>query len=62
MVFRGRTRRKEYWLFSLIHILIIIGITLLDYIVGNFNFVYIRRRDQRFIVERWRLFLFSSNL
>lgn len=33
--FKGRARRKEYWMFVLIYILMIIGLTVIDVVVGT---------------------------
>jgi uncharacterized membrane protein YhaH (DUF805 family) len=33
-VFNGRARRKEYWIFYLVNVLIIIGLVLLDGLLG----------------------------
>ncbi len=32
--FSGRTRRKEYWMFVLFYLLILFGLTFLDYMLG----------------------------
>lgn len=32
--FSGRTRRKEYWMFVLFYLLILFGLTFLDYLLG----------------------------
>jgi len=36
-VFEGRARRKEYWLFLLFNILILIVLSILDQILGTFD-------------------------
>jgi uncharacterized membrane protein YhaH (DUF805 family) len=36
-VFGGRARRKEYWFFVLFNILIAIGLTMVDVLIGTFN-------------------------
>ena len=36
-VFHGRAGRKEFWCFSLVHIIIAIVLTVIDYKTGNFN-------------------------
>jgi uncharacterized membrane protein YhaH (DUF805 family) len=34
-VFSGRARRREFWMFTLIHVLISIGISIIDAILGT---------------------------
>ncbi len=34
-VFSGRARRKEYWMFALINFLIMIGLTIIDGVLGT---------------------------
>ena len=36
-VFEGRARRKEYWLFILLYILLYIGASVIDVVIGTFN-------------------------
>ena len=36
-VFTGRARRKEYWVFALINVLIIVGLSVVDSLVGTFD-------------------------
>jgi uncharacterized membrane protein YhaH (DUF805 family) len=36
-VFSGRARRKEYWYFVLFNILISIGLTIVDMVIGTYN-------------------------
>lgn len=38
--FKGRSRRKEYWMFALFNVIISITTTLLDYAFGTASFVY----------------------
>lgn len=35
--FEGRARRKEYWMFTLFNVLIIMGLSLVDYMIGTFD-------------------------
>ena len=39
-VFSGRARRKEYWYFTLINLLIIFALVIVDLIAGTFNQQY----------------------
>jgi uncharacterized membrane protein YhaH (DUF805 family) len=36
-VFEGRARRKEYWMFVLFNIIIIVVLALIDYLTGTFS-------------------------
>jgi len=36
-VFQGRARRKEYWFFVLFNVIISIGLTIVDVMIGTFN-------------------------
>lgn len=38
--FKGRSRRKEYWIFALFNVIISIATTLIDYAFGTDSFVY----------------------
>ncbi len=38
--FKGRSRRKEYWMFALFNVIISIATTLIDYAFGTDSFVY----------------------
>lgn len=38
--FKGRSRRKEYWMFVLFNVLFSIATTLLDYAFGTASFIY----------------------
>lgn len=38
--FKGRSRRKEYWMFALFNVLFSIATTLIDYAFGTDSFVY----------------------
>ncbi|WP_077338266.1 DUF805 domain-containing protein [Pseudocolwellia agarivorans] len=33
--FKGRARRKEYWMFILFYLIIIIGLSIVDYTIGT---------------------------
>ncbi|MBA2237701.1 MAG: DUF805 domain-containing protein, partial [Lysobacter sp.] len=35
--FSGRARRKEYWMFTLINILVVVGLMLIDMAIGTFD-------------------------
>jgi len=36
-IFQGRARRKEYWFFVLFNVIISIGLTIVDVMIGTFN-------------------------
>ena len=38
--FKGRSRRKEYWMFALFNVIFSIATTILDYAFGTNSFVY----------------------
>ena len=35
--FEGRARRKEYWLFFLFHVIILVALSLVDTMIGTMN-------------------------
>lgn len=35
--FSGRARRKEYWMFTLFHLLVLIGLVIIDSLTGTFD-------------------------
>lgn len=37
-VFNGRATRSEYWYFTLVNILAVLGVGLIDQLMGTFNF------------------------
>lgn len=39
-VFSGRARRREFWMFALFHILIVIALVMVDLFIGTADFFY----------------------
>lgn len=39
-VFEGRARRKEFWMFALFHIIIVIALSLVDRVIGTASIAY----------------------
>lgn len=35
--FSGRARRREYWMFALVNVLVVIGLMLVDMVIGAFD-------------------------
>jgi uncharacterized membrane protein YhaH (DUF805 family) len=38
--FKGRARRKEYWMFALINMLFVFVVAIIDYFLGTFPIIY----------------------
>jgi uncharacterized membrane protein YhaH (DUF805 family) len=36
-VFDGRSRRKEYWMFFLFHMIVVVGLVIVESIIGTFG-------------------------
>ncbi|HEY6951575.1 MAG TPA: DUF805 domain-containing protein, partial [Bacteroidota bacterium] len=38
--FKGRARRKEYWMFFLLNLIVVMALAVVDFVIGSFPVIY----------------------